>query len=171
MQSIQRARPYHARLKERALLAADDGRSAFKVYCLEIVGRSEPQRYEWDACGRTVGGFLRELRASCPAGIGFATCFPHITKVFRYSPDAETVLDVRGLWTPTLQPASLERPEGYVEFACLAEALIAADEYRYWAEAATVEEYLSLWSGFGEAVVRRNRKLLLYWDRPAPPAR
>ena len=51
-----------------------------------------------------------------------------------------------------------------MEFACLAEALIAADEYGFWAEAATVEDYLVRWSAFKEGPIVRHDKLLRYWE-------
>ena len=42
------ANPYDARISGTHLLACPDGRSAFKVYFLDIVGRQNPERYEWD---------------------------------------------------------------------------------------------------------------------------
>lgn len=163
MKTIQPARTYQARLKDRLLLKLDDGKSCFKVYFLDITGRSEPERYEWDAGRRRPEEFLQSLRLAHLEGVGFVIAFPHITKVFRFSPQAEIVLDVLGLNTADLGSTSLERGEGYVEFACLAEALIAADEYRLWAEAQSVQEYLSRYSGFAEAAIVANRKLLAYW--------
>jgi len=97
-------------------------------------------------------------------GVGFVTAFPHIAKVFRFSPQAETVLDVRAVNPADLSPVNLDRGEGFVEFACLAEVLIAADEYRLRAEAHTVQEYLAGHSGFSEARVADNRKLQRYWE-------
>jgi len=62
-------------------------------------------------------------------GIGFVTAFPHITKVFRFGPEAETAMNVCAWDTRSMAPIGLGRSQGYVEFACLAEAAIAADEY------------------------------------------
>ena len=42
----------------------------------------------------------------------------------------------------------LARSDGYVEYACLAESVIADAEYRLWARARTVDAYLgSGWTG------------------------
>jgi hypothetical protein len=95
--------------------------------------------------------------------VGLVTCFPHITKVFRFSPSNETVLDVRELDTATLQPVDAARGDGFHEFACLAEALIAADEYRAWASARSVDEYLAYRSSQADFPVVSNTKLKDYW--------
>lgn len=164
MLQIKPCRPYHARAAGRELLKGADGKSVYKIYFVDIIGRKEAKRYEWDRCGRSRADFVSALAATHPEGIGFVIAFPHIIKVFRFSPEAEILLNVRGLWTKDLSTASLERDEGYVEFACLAEALIAADEYRFWAEAATVEAYLELWSRFEEGRIVGHGKLARYWS-------
>jgi hypothetical protein len=162
---IQPCKTYRAVEAGRATVDMPDGRSWFKVYYVSITGRDEPARYEWGK-----GPFGREdfeglLLASELEGIGFVTAFPHITKVFRFSPDAETVLHVRAFDTKTLAPLDLGRGMGWVEFACLAEALIAADEYRAWASAPDVETYLHAWSGFSEGPIVAHDKMLRYWKR------
>lgn len=169
MQEIQPSRTYRARLCDRAVGRAQDGRSRFKVYFVDIVGRPEPRRYEWEASGLDREALLAALGAVFQ-GVGFVIAFPHIVKLFRFSPAAEIVLDVRALSPPDLQPLPLERAEGYVEFACLAEALIAADEYRLWAEAGDVPEYLGGWSDFREAGIARHRKMLDFFRPPGPEA-
>ena len=85
--------------------------------------------------------FIKAFRESGQEGVGFLTAFPHITKVFRYAPKMEILQHVRAFDTKTFAPISLIRDD-FVEFACLAEALLAADEYKAWAAAGSVEEYL-----------------------------
>ena len=140
------------------------GRHAFKVYYVDITGREQPERYEWALCGRSRDSVLDALREANIEGIGAVVSFPHITKVFRFAPSAETILHVRAFHTEDFAEISLQREEGYLEFACYAEALIAADEYRFWAEARTVEEYLQRWSDWREAVVTDHTKLKEHFD-------
>lgn len=154
--------PYDARLAGTRLAACPDGRSAFKVYFLDIVGRANPELYEWDRCAATRDGFLAALPRVAD-GVGFVTAFPHVAKVFRFGPHAETVLDVRGLRTPDLSEYPLARGDGTFEFACLAEALIASDEYSFWASAVDVAEYLGRWSGFASGRIADPGKLARYW--------
>jgi hypothetical protein len=160
------ASPYDARASGTRLLRCPDGRSAFKVYFLDIVGRAESERYEWDRCAATRDGFLAGLPRVAD-GVGFVTAFPHVAKVFRFGPHAETVLDVRGLRTPDLSEYPLARGDGTFEFACLAEALIAADECAAWASAAEVAEYLSQWSRFASGQIVDPGKLGRYWQSPS----
>jgi hypothetical protein len=162
---VQPCKTYRAVDAGRTAVDMPDGRSWFKVYYVSITGRDEPARYEWGK-----GAFGREdfeglLMASDVEGIGFVTAFPHITKVFRFAPSAETVMHVRAFDTRTLAPLALDRGGGWMEFACLAEAVIAADEYRAWAEKTTVKAYLEAWSGFAEAPIAAHDKLLSYWTR------
>jgi hypothetical protein len=164
MRKIQCANPYAGRMAGREILRGADGLSALKIYFLDITGRADPRRTEWDLCGRSREGFLRDLAARAPEGVGFVTAFPHVTKVFRFSPDAEIVMDVRGFLTPGLADWPLSRPEGWTEFACLAEALIAADEFRLWADSARVEDYLAAWSGFPEARIADPGKMRRYFE-------
>lgn len=154
--------PYDARIGRRELVQMPDGVSAFKVYFVSIVGRSQPQRYEWVHGDLTEDAFLQQFRQMDWSGVGFVTAFPHITKVFRFSPQAEILMLVAAYDTRTGKAIDLNRGEGYVEFACFAEALLAADEYRFWAKAATVAEYLEPFSGCDRATVESNRKLAAY---------
>jgi hypothetical protein len=48
--------------------------------------------------------------------------------------------------------------------ACYAEAAIAADEYRAWAESGTVNDYLALGSDAADFPVVSNSKLAAYWN-------
>ena len=57
----------------------------------------------------------------------------------------------------------LERGEGYTEFACLAEAEVAAKEYALWAAAESVEAYLEQWVTWGPSPVLEHQKLGRYW--------
>jgi len=163
---VKPANPYDARISGTSLLRCPDGKSVFKVYFLDITGRQDPARCEWDRCGMPRDGVLTAL-SRVAEGVGFVTAFPHVTKVFRWSPHAETVLDVRGFRTPGLSEYPLERGDGFVEVACLAEALIATDEYGFWASAADVGEYLGRWSGFASGRVADPAKLGRYWTRGA----
>ena len=95
--------------------------------------------------------------------MGFVVAFPHIAKVFRFDPAGETVLTVRAFRPADFRPIDLNRPEGFVEFACLAEALIAADEYRLWARSPEVERYLGAWSRFRRGAIRDHGKLRRHW--------
>lgn len=72
---------------------------------------------------------------------------------------------VKAFNTQTGEDIKLDRGEGYVEFACLAEAMIAEGEYRFWGEAATVADYLQRWCPLEEAPVKCATKLKSYWER------
>lgn len=158
---ITACRPYHSRTVRTELLSLE-GMSAFKLYYLSIIGRDDPGKFEWEHCPLTFAGVAARLRASDLEGIGFVTAFPHITKVFRFAPAMETVLHVRAFSTADLSPLDLGRDDGYLEFACYAEAAIAADEYHAWARAATVEEYLAAFSPFVDGPVANHAKLAAY---------
>lgn len=160
---IETCRPYRAVDAGRARIAMSDGRSVFKIYYVSITGRDDPARYEWDKGSLSRGEFQKRFEASGLEGVGFVTAFPHITKVFRFAPSMETVLHVRALETQSLAPLKLDRDGGWVEFACYAEALVANDEYRSWAQAPTVEEYLQAWSAFWEGPIAFHGKLMDYW--------
>lgn len=160
MQVVE-TRSYDARLVQRALVRGGDGLSSFKSYRLDIVGRENPERYEWGPSG--LDPERLRLWLASQEGVGWVTAFPHITKLFRFDPAVETVLTVRAFRTPSMEPLDLGRPEGFVEFACLAEALIAADEYRLWARAPDVSRYLASWSRFRGGAVRDHSKLRRHW--------
>ncbi len=164
-------RPYHARLESAARLDLPDGQSVFKLYCLSLLGRDTPARYEWPLGGLTPAAFRDRLQRLAPAGVGFITAFPHITKIFRFAPAMETVLHVRAFSTADLSPLDLARDAGYIEFACYAEAVIAADEYRCWADAATVADYLAAWSPFAEGRIANPAKLAAHVTRAGPSPR
>ncbi|OPZ87719.1 MAG: hypothetical protein BWY76_00329 [bacterium ADurb.Bin429] len=159
---ITACRPYHSVTVRTELVPMPDGISAFKVYYISLVGRDEPARYEWEHCSLTPAAFARRLCAAGLDGVGFVTAFPHITKVFRFAPAMETVLHVRAFSTVDLTPLNLARGEEYLEFACYAEAAIAADEYHAWAAAHTVEEYLTYFSPFTDGPVVNHAKLAAY---------
>jgi len=162
---IAACRTYHGKTVGQSLLRMPDGRSAFKLYYLSNLGRPTPELFEWERAPLTPQGFERAFLAAGHQGVGFVTAFPHVTKLFRFSPGAETILDVRAFHTDGLRPLDLARPEGYVEFACYAEAAIAADEYRAWAGAAGVEEYLAFRSAAADFPVRSHVKLAEYWKK------
>jgi len=165
MTTIHPCQPYRAVLEARHRIALPDGRSAFKIYYVSIMGRSEPERYEWPRSGLSFERFERALMALGLEGIGFVVAFPHITKIFRFGPELETVLYVKGYETATLAPLDLQRAEGWMEFACLAESALAAEEHAAWGRAATVADYQNYWSAQTEWPILNHRKLRDEWDR------
>jgi hypothetical protein len=157
MEPITPCNSYAARPSGRELYRC--GPSCFKVYYVDIYGRQQPERFEWDLCGRPRTSVLERLEAAAIEGVGVVVAFPHITKVFRFAPSAETIMHVRAFWTPSFEEVDLRREEGYLEFACYAEAVIAAEEYRLWAEADSVEAYLTRWADWSDATVTDHAKL------------
>jgi hypothetical protein len=157
-------RPYQARVVDHGMAEMPAGKSRFKVYFVSIEGRDERARYEWAHCGATPAEFLRRFCAGGDEGVGFVTAFPHITKVFRFAPEAEILVYVKALTTRDLSPLDLGRGAGYVEFACYAEAALAADEYHAWARARSVAEYLEYWSPLREAPIAAPGKMRAWWE-------
>lgn len=156
---------YHAKVENSNVLHMPDGRSVFKLYYVSIVGRDNPERFDWNKCPISKADFEQRFLASAQEGIGFVTVFPHIFKVFRYSPKSEILMLVKAYWTPTWEPVNLDRGEGFMEFACLAEAMLAEREYAAWAAASSVDEYLASICGTMDAPVVSANKLLTYWER------
>lgn len=163
---IKPCQPYHALLVDKTLLSLPDGKSAFKIYFINIIGRANPNRYEWPQDKITRQQFTGRFQKMSFAGIGFVTAFAHVTKIFRFDPAVETVLDVRAFSTVDLAPLDLKRAEDYLEFACYAESLLAAAEYRLWARAKTVPEYLSVFSSFDDGKIISNTKLADHFNPP-----
>ena len=157
------SRSYHGTIFGRQLVRMSDALSAFKVYFVSIIGRDEPARYEWEHSPLERQDVLTRFAASGTEGIGFVTAFPHITKVFRYDPKAEILMTVRAFRTLDFAPLDLQRDEGYMEFACYAEAALAADEYRAWGEAPSVSVYLGTWSSVGETPIAEPGKLRAHY--------
>ncbi len=163
---VKACRTYHGKQVGRALLRMPDGKSAFKVYYISVIGRDTPELFEWRRCPRTPRDFEAAFLAGGHEGIGFVLAFPHVTKIFRFSPGAETILDVREFHTEGMRPMDCSRDGGYHEFACYAEAAIAAEEYRAWADAPSVEAYLASSSEIADFPIVSNTKLADYWNRP-----
>lgn len=162
--NIATCRTYYAISSGTNLLRMPDKKSVFKIYYLSIIKRDNPEAYEWDRCLLSKEDFESRLVSGEHAGIGFVTAFPHITKIFRFSPQMETVLDVKAFDTSTMTPCDCSREEGYSEFACYAEAIIAAEEYRVWAESASVSEYLSFVCKVNDFPIATNSKMGEYWE-------
>lgn len=160
---IAPCRTYHARTVGRGVLRMPDGQSVFKLYYISVIGRDKPEMYEWSRCPRTPTDFEGAFLSGGHEGVGFVLAFPHVTKIYRFSPEMETILDVRECNTEGMTPRDCSRSDGYHELACYAEAAIAADEYRAWAEAATVDAYLSRRSDAADFPVASNTKLAAYW--------
>lgn len=159
---IANCRPYHSRTDGVSVLRLPDGLSVFKIYYISIIGRDQPERYEWDRCPLSRADFETRFARSGLEGVGFVTAFPHITKCFRFAPAMETVMHVRAFNTVDLSPLSLHRDDQYVEFACYAEAAIAADEYHAWAQSRTVDAYLATRSAFIDGPILSHAKLQSY---------
>ena len=165
MQTPKPCNPYHAVVRDRRLVRQDGTKTAFKVYLIDIVGRAEPARTEWDKSGIDLAAFLGGLgNTQGLDGVGFVTAFPHITKAFRFGPESEIVANVRAWNTPDMSSLDLARSDGYVEFACLAEAALAADEFGFWAAAESVERYLEQWSRYAAGGIMQPGKLRAYWS-------
>jgi hypothetical protein len=164
---IAPCRTYHAKTAGTSLLRMPDGRSVFKVYYVSVVGRDEPALFEWQHSRCSPVEFETAFMSGAHEGIGFVIAFPHVTKIYRFSPAGETILDVKEFDTPGMVPRDCSRADGYHEFACYAEAVLAADEYRFWAAAATVDDYLACRSHASEFPVVSNVKLSAWWNLDA----
>ena len=162
---ITPCRTYHAQMVGQSVLRMPDGKSAFKVYYISVIGRDTPERFEWEHCPRTQKSFEKAFLAGGHEGIGFAIAFPHVTKIFRFSPAMESIMDVREFHTEGMRHMNCSRGDGYHEFACYAEAVIAAHEYHAWAKAGTVEDYLASRCDEADFPVVSNTKLATYWNR------
>lgn len=160
--------PYDSRVDGRKLLRLPSGPSAFKIYYVSIPRVENPGRTDWAHSPLKQDGFEAALARLAPEGVGFVTAFPHITKIFRFAPSAETILHVKAYKTPGLEPLDLAKPDGYLEFACYAEAELARDEYALWAKAKTVEEYLGAFSHFAGGGIADNAKLAAYAGAAKP---
>ena len=164
MMQIAVCRPYHAQTVGQSLLRMPDGKSVFKVYYVSIIGRDRPEQYEWQRCPLTQDSFEKAFLLSGHEGIGFVIAFPHVTKIFRFSPYMETVMDVSEFHTEGMRSRDSLRDDGSREFACYAEAVIATEEYCAWARVATVEEYLAFRCDKTDFPVASNTKLAVYWE-------
>lgn len=160
---VNKCRTYHACLVNQNVLRLPDGKSVFKIYYLSIIGRDNPEKYEWEHCAFTPESLEKKILSSNHEGIGFITSFPHITKIFRFSPNGETVLDISEYHTQDLQPMDFSRGDGTHEFACFAESVISAEEYQAWAKSKTVDEYIAFRCSQTDFPVLSNTKLATYW--------
>ena len=165
MRPVEACQSYAARPAGRVVY--QNGPHAFKVYFIDITGRQHPERYEWDRCGRERDGILAGLKRAGIEGIGFVCAFPHVAKVFRFGPENETVLHVRAFRPADFAEIDLARSDGYAEYACLAESIIADAEYRLWAGAGAVAEYLARWVDWQPIAVADEGKLGRYYDGPS----
>jgi hypothetical protein len=77
------------------------------------------------------------------------------------------VLHVRAFRPVDFTELDLGRSDGYVEYACLAESVIADAEYRAWASARSVEEYLAAWVDWTPVAVVDEGKLGRHYRRPS----
>jgi hypothetical protein len=161
---IATCQSYHAVSSGTELLNMPDGKSVFKIYYLSIIGRAQPRLYEWKRCSLTQEDFSRRFLLGAHTGIGFVTAFPHITKIFRFAPSIETVMEVKAYDTPSMAPQTCLGNGGFWEFACYAEAVIAAEEYRVWAASSTVAGYLSFWCPVSDFPITTSSKLGEYWS-------
>lgn len=158
---IKPCKPYISKVCGYKLLRRPDG-SAFKLYYVSLLGRGKPEPYDWATAGIKQDAYEAALARLAPEGVGFITAFTPITKVFRFAPSAETIMHVRAYDSATMEPLDLARPGHYLEFACYAEAELAAEEYRAWAGAPSVEKYLSTFAAFAGGKVASHDKLAAY---------
>ncbi|MEW6357171.1 MAG: hypothetical protein AB1696_12655 [Planctomycetota bacterium] len=154
--------PYASKVCETQLVKMPDGKSAFKVYFVDITGRDKPERYEWGASGMSKDDFLKRIKASGAEGIGFITAFPHITKMFTFGPSPETNLYTNAFKTPDLSRLDLNY-SGSTEVACAAEMAIGAAEFEMWLRAESVEDYLARFAAAGATAFKNHAKLRAYW--------
>ena len=166
MMTVKPCDKYHAVLEDKDVFRGADGKSVFKIYYMSIIGRDDPTKTEWPKCDMSRESFVGGLEnLEGLEGVGFITAFPHITKVFRFDPQRESIMNVRSWRTPDMTPLDLARAEGYMEFACLAEGVVAGHEFAFWAEAESVEKYLEKRSSFADGRIVRSDKLLAYWQQ------
>lgn len=154
------ALPYQSKVVKKETVKLSE-KSFFKLYFVSIIGREDRKKYEWEFSSYTMQDFIRQFPVRGLEGIGFIVAFPHVTKVFRFGPKPETNLHALAFETPTWKPISLDR-DGWSEVACAAEMEIGADEFRFWAESAKVEEYLKKFSERGAVTIRDHEKLGRY---------
>ena len=158
---VKPSQPYASQVCETRMLEMPDGKSVFKVYFIDIIGRDKPERYEWEASGLSIDDFLERVKGSGAEGVGFITAFPHITKIFVFSPGAETNLYTNAYKTPDLSPLDLTY-SGSTEVACAAEMSIGAAEFELWLAADSVQEYLAQFVDAGRTAFKNHAKLLAY---------
>lgn len=159
---VSPSKSYHARTVGQSIVHIEDNQSIFKIYYISIIGRDDPTLYEWEHNSLSPHRFEAELIKSQTEGIGFIIAFPHIAKIFRFAPAMETVLHVLAFNPADMKLLDLSGENGFTEFACYAETIIAADEYRAWAKASTVEEYFSFQSAFADRPIKNHSKLAEY---------
>jgi hypothetical protein len=150
--------PYACRPAGQRLFSSD--RAKIKIYFVDIYGRTSPECYEWAKSSFNQDILNQLLQNKTITGIGFAVSFPHITKVFCFDSTVETNLNVRAFSTSSFNDIDLNRDESFQEFACLAEVLIARDEFMFWAQAHAVEAYLNKWSDWKPVEILNPNKLL-----------
>lgn len=158
MIKVKKGNPYTSKVVGKTQIELADTKSAFKVYFIDIRGRDDRVKYEWEHCGRTQEQFLDQLHNLNPEGIGFVTAFPHITKVFQFGPTLETNLYTTAYKTENFEVLPLDY-SGATEVGCAAEILIAAEELRFWLEAQTVDDYLSRTCDAGDAAFEDHHKM------------
>ena len=160
MEPIKPAPPYFARPAGVSRLDLPDG-SAFKVYFFDIIGRPEPEKYEWALAERSQDAALEQLKQADISGVGFICLFPHIAKVFFFGESMETNLYAEAFRGDPFQRAPLDYARG-VEVACAAEMDIAAKEFALWRAAATVADFLAEFVEPVECGFESNAKLRAY---------
>ena len=158
MIEVKKGNPYTSTVVGKTQIVLEGTKSAFKVYFIDIRGRDDRAKYEWEHCGRTQEQFLEQLRQLSPEGVGFVTAFPHITKVFQFGPTLETNLYTTAYKTESFEDLPLDY-SGATEVGCAAEILIAAEELRFWLDAQTVDEYLAKTCDAGDAAFQNHRKM------------
>jgi hypothetical protein len=162
---IAECSPYHAQTVGQNLLKMPDGKSVFKVYYISVIERDRPEQYEWQHSLCNPAHFEKTFLCGQHEGIGFVIAFPHVAKIFRFSPYKETVLDVSEFHSADMRRRDCSHEDGSHEFACYAEAVIAAAEYGAWAGATTIEDYLTFRCDRVDFPIVSHMKLGAYWKQ------
>lgn len=152
--------PYKSRVNMKILLKLSEN-SVFKVYFLDILNRDNREKYEWKYSINSPNKFLDKIKELNPVGIGFIIVFPHIFKIFRFGFETETNLYYKSFNTLTMEEINL-RKDSWIEMSCLGEIAIANEEFNFWAQKATVESYLELFSKSSEEEIKNHTKLNQY---------
>ena len=83
----------------------------FEVYCLSVIGKEQSHLFDWQSCDYTSDDFENRVHSGIQS-VGFITAFWRITKVFRYSPQTEMVVDVGYPDTRSFKSVSSDRGGG-----------------------------------------------------------
>ncbi len=162
MEDVPLNKPYNGYLHSSGQLRVG-GEVVGKAYFLDIRGREDPERTEWDYASLDRDEVLRGLEGLLTDGdVYVAGIFPHVTTVWKWGNPLEgnqetNLYRVLFLNTGDLSPA--EWTGEYGAIGCPAEIALVCEEARLWAESGSVEEYLERFASFDPVCVREPNKL------------